>query len=269
MIKSLHVVLRTCSRSGILSNPRYVTDSRQDMVKKCVSSLFRSINSLDSHRIKTSLTIIDDHSSDEFLEWLNKNLPLDNAQVQIINIAKQGYHRSAVEQFDYAKNYECDYVYLVEDDYFHSLSSLTYMVDHFEFLQSTNTLVGNSVAIYPYDCPDRYIRDYPEPCRIFYHENLYWRTVTKSTNTVFMIHSDFVACHPIFKILAENYEPSGNITENNTINRFYNNLVDIAGPITLFSPIPSLAVHCEHQEPTSITSGGLDNFSEYWNQYTF
>ena len=255
----LDVFLRTCSRQGVISGQqRCIPDSRETMILKCVSSLVDSIR-CSRHQVK--LWIVDDHSDDGFVIKLQEKISKIDSHIE--TLGGTGAQDSAVAQFNMAKNNGTDLVYLVEDDYFHANDAIDCMIDAWSTFNQIDEF--HNTAIFPYDSIDRYERDFPEPCRLFYLDGLYWRTTTKTTFTVMLHHSNFCNSFGIFEYLGRNYTPTG-ITEDQTINKLWNNMVTFGGPIVLFNPVPSLAIHLEYQSPTNLTNGLL-NWREKWNNY--
>lgn len=253
------IFLRTCSKKGVLNTQRCVGDTRETMILKCASSLAASIKSCQHHQIK--LWVVDDHSDEDFVEKL-KNI-FNEIDFYFETLNGTGHQDSAAAQFKLAHDHGTELIYLVEDDYFHTTSALSTMIDSYVFLNQLDEF--HSTAIFPYDSVDRYHRDFPTPSRIFYLNGLYWRTIKKSTFTVLMNSVNFRNSYEMFDYLAKNYTP-GELAEDQTINRLWNNMVDFGGPIILFSPIPSLAIHLETLEPTAITDGFV-NWREQWDNY--
>lgn len=260
-LRKIDVFLRTCSRQGIIcqghriNKPRCVGDDRDTMVKKCIKSLATAIRNSEN---SVKLWIIDDHSSRDFLLWLTDSLK--GIDTDLIPLVETGYIASAVKQAELCLEKGSDIVYMTEDDYLHDHNAIDLLASGLTTLQQS--VQWHPVAIYPYDCIDRYKKEFPEPCRIFYHAGLYWRTITKSTPVLMMQHETFTAYYDIFSDMAKNYDPF-TYGEDQTINRLWSNMVNFAGPVVLFSPVPSLAVHLEHQEPTAIHNG-IINWRNLW-----
>ena len=255
----LDVFLRTCSRRGVIAGQqRCIPDSRELMILKCVSSLVDSIRR-SKHQVK--LWIVDDHSDQYFIVRLQEKISTIDSHIE--PLAGTGAQDSAVAQFAMAKNNGSELVYLVEDDYFHAPDAIDRMIDAYGELNQIDDF--HSTAIFPYDSIDRYQRDFPEPCRLFYLNGLYWRTTTKTTFTVMLHYTNFCNSFGLFEYLGRNYTPTG-ITEDQTINKLWNNMVTFGGPIVLFSPVPSLAIHLEYQQPTNLTTG-LSDWRNKWNNY--
>jgi len=78
------------------------------------------------------------------------------------------------------------------------------------------------------------------------------------------IHSEHVRKYwQLFETLALQYNNDPNITEDTTINQLWNNTVDIRGPICLFSPIPSCAIHVSYHEPIPLSAHLQDWKKDY------
>lgn len=243
----LDVFLRTCNKQGIIDNHpvkrRCIQDTRDVMIKKCVSSLVASIEQIN---VYTKVWIVDDGSSQDFISWLHATCK--NISYELIKLPSVGHHKSADWTGRLAVKNGRDLLYMIEDDYFHMPHALPLLVQGHEHLSQQTAW---PVAIYPYDCIDRYRRDQPTACKIFYNNNVYWRSINKSTNVVVIKHEVYTHYYRYFDDMYNNYHPD-QYHEDHTINKLWNNMVDHAGPISLFSPMPSLAVHLEHQEPTDI-----------------
>jgi hypothetical protein len=258
----LDIIVRTCAvtsapifNRGFPPRTRICGDDRRLMIQKCLTSLVESINFAD-HDIK--LTVLDDHSGDEFLKDMTHILKKCDKPYEIVSLKTQGFNQSAYQQFLYAKNAR-ELVYTVEDDYLHTkdaIKEMIYAYYHFKMIAKEF-----AVAIYPSDCNHRYKDGQVRPCRIFYRNNRYWRTNLSSANTLFTHKEVFQKHFALFETLALEY-PSKD--ESDTINTLYTNLVDTPGPVALFTPIPSLAVHLSYEEPLAITTEMFD-WKEKWD----
>jgi len=259
-VYQVDVFLRTCCRTGIEHptdpKPRCVADTRATMIIKCLSSLVNSIKNSKNH---VKLWIVDDHSGDEFLALVQAQLEGVNHHIEPLTDTT-GFRASAVRQGELCLANGREFVYLVEDDYFHDPHAIDLMVHSLISLQqSVNQM---PCAIFPYDCVDRYHKEFPQPCRVFYTQGLHWRTVTKSSNTVMLSHGTFYYTYGIWNKMFANYDP-WSLSEDHTINTLWSNMVDFGGKVVLFSPIPSVAMHLEHQEPT-VVSQGLIDWRQQW-----
>lgn len=258
-MRKLDIFLRTCEKNSIRSDKRCVSDPRSELVRKCVHSL---VSSVEKSIADTKLWIVDDNSSEDFVSWLKETTA--NIDSEIVNVELTGHNTSAAKTFQMAKENTRDLLYVVEDDYFHHPAAIDTLINSWRIL--SEQLSTDSVGIHPYDCVDRY--DNPEPARVLYHLNMYWRTITKTTYTV-MLHKDvFSQYYDVFNKLAYGYGAVRGINEDTTINLLYNNGVSQGGPIFMFSPMPSLAVHLEHRTPTNLLNG-FYNWKQVWASYTY
>lgn len=254
----LDVILRTCATASVpvfapVGTPkkrRICGDDREIMIRKCLASLVRSINFAD-HDIR--LVVLDDHSGEEFLGKMRSILATCDKPYELVSLKKRGFNHSAHQQFLYAKNARGDLVYTVEDDYLHTEDAIREMI--YSYYHFKKTVGSDEVAIYPFDCDHRYRDNQVQPCRVFYRNRRYWRTNLASANTLFTGSAVFREHFPVFEALALEYPAKD---EGDTINRLYNNLVGQGGPVTLFTPIPSLAVHLTYDEPLDVTTEMFD-----------
>ena len=264
-MRRLDIVLRTSVNKGVNAFKRIVDVPRDVLIFKSLKSLVNSINEYDNPELEIKLTILDDHSSEDNLKKLDDICKTCNRPYEIINLEGSGYNGpdgSALAQFKYGR--DCtDLVYMVEDDYFHATDAIRRMVDAFFYFRQRSDLID--VVIYPYDSTHLYnlYDDYKgtEPTRVFLLDNHYWRTTTKTANTLFT-HSSLIKNYwPLFENLGTNYP---NVAEDQTINRMYNNGVTMGGPVTVFSPMPSLAVHVSYHMPSIIKSDFIDWPTEFY-----
>jgi predicted O-methyltransferase YrrM len=255
---SVHVILRTCSNS-LLSNDnkeRICGNDRENMIMRCVFSLIEAINFCN---FKIKLTILDDHSEKTFIHKLNLLLSKCKHLTEVIHLSERGFNHSAYMQFKIASESET-LVYMVEDDYLHSRESLVQMYTAYHNFKSLDSV--SEVIINPHDDPYRYVPDRIEPCKIFLGGGRYWRTVRQTTYTLFT-HSNFIKQNfHVFETLAKGYP---HLQEDQTINKLYNNLVFHGGAATVFSPIPSLAVHLSYFPDIQRTDDML-NWQTRWNE---
>ena len=262
----LTIVLRICGRSGVAPNstPRISGSDRLTLILKCAQSLVEAINNA---KYKCQLITVDDHSDAISLPLIQKILNQANCTSQFINLSDRdttkfvhSFNWSAYEQFRLGRDSQ-GLVYFVEDDYLHSKNAINELLDAFYFFRSLTDL--NNVCIYPYDSTHNY-NQINTPTRLFYFQDRLWRTTGKTANTM-LIHSDDIRQYwPLFDRLSTMYSVD-NTNEDTTINRLWNNAVIQGGPITLFSPIPSIAAHISFDEPIKLTHE-MNDWRERYNQ---
>ena len=266
----LNIILRTCGNSGVLENTarRISGTDRPTLIKKCVKSLVDSINNAKD-LLSMKLYVLDDNSTEEFIEELKVILSDCTVEYELVHLGpkpdefKHSFNYSAYEQFRYGRDLAKELVYFVEDDYLHATDAIGSMIRFYYDMRPLTDLTN--IAIYPYDSTHNYETPNSEPCRLMTHNGRFWRTTRKTANTMF-IHSDDVRQYwPLFDMIAKKYEFGGGIYEDHTINRMWNNGVTYGGPITLFSPIPSTAIHVSFAEPVKINIE-LNDWQEFYNK---
>ena len=239
----LDIILRTHDNIDIHANHkkfRYTNTPKIDIVEKCVRSLIKSANKLD---IDVNILCLDDNSSEECLSRLNNVFSLSKHPVSIHNLTGRGHNYSGVAQFEHAKNSNADLIYCIEDDYLHTESALVEMIeDYVSFKKKTNT----EIVLHPFDDPDNYKQNFIEKCTIILGNKRHWRTNSHTTYT-FLTNPEVIKSNlSTFYTLAKHYlTPIGEtlrIHENTTINNVWREQV------TLFTPIPSLALHMQYVE---------------------
>lgn len=239
----LDIILRTHDNVDIHAyhkKPRYTNTPKIDIVEKCVRSLIKSANQLT---IDVNILCLDDNSSDECLYKLNDIFNLSKHFVAIHNLKEKGFNNSGVKQFEYAKNSYADLVYCVEDDYLHTESALSEMIeDYIAFKKLTNA----EVALYPFDDPDNYKQKFVEPCRIVQGCKRHWRTNTYTTFTMLtnpeVIRNNWSTFYTLAKHYITPFGESIKIHEGTTIDKIWREQVN------LFTPIPSVALHMQYVE---------------------
>ena len=250
------IILRTCLNNSVQPWDRIIDLPKNIITLKCVKSLINSINNFDDSKVNMKLTVIDDHSSADNLTLLLDILNTCNRPVNVIELTDTGYNNSALEQFKLGHDND-SLVYMVEDDYFHAHNAIEEMFNAWWYFRSIKDPLYD-IAIYPYDSTHLYWPDDNrpiEPALLYNFRNWYWRTTTKTSNTM-LIHSNTIKKYwVLFEALATQFP---NVTEDDTINRLYNNGVNAGGPVCLFSPVPSLAVHISYHKPTIMDQTFID-----------
>lgn len=273
----LHIIFRTCNKSVKNRNEnsnkdvRICGDDRVLLIKKCLYSVIQSAN---SSGYEYEITVLDDNSTDDFIQTISNILEKANAPKKIVRLTEEGYNYSAYMQFLYAKQSK-DLFYTVEDDYLHTPNAIKELIEAYKFIEmaSSELTPPKEIILFPWDCHHRYgISDgkYVEnpliniPCSISYINGRFWRTTYATTNTIFSKSSVIRNHFYEFEKLSKEYP---NVTEDNTINKLYlkdsNFLPDPNTPINVYSPIPSLAYHVSYEPIPSVNSEGCD-WTKLW-----
>lgn len=246
----LDVVLRTCDHTNVHPErgERFISADKTTLIKKCFNSLINSIEKAkDLTDIK--LWVLDDNSDNSLLLYLDKKCKEKNIDLEIVFLEETGFNYSATKQFEYCRDKGRKWVYSVEDDYLHfpeAISQMLIMGERFK------KITGTIVAIKPDDDPFSYSinnNTSKKPCRIFLGNDRHWRTASNTHNTLFTDVEVFKKYWELFASLSKFYKQV-KIDEDATINRLWSDGVLSEGPIPLFSPIPTLALHIsQNNEP--------------------
>lgn len=237
----LDVVLRTCDHTTVHPErgERFIACDKTTLIKKCFISLIKSILIAN---YDTKLWIIDDHSSQELLHYLNKKCIEYKIVYKIIQSKKPGFNFSALRQFELCRDKGRKWIYSVEDDYLHYPEAIKTMIHQAEIFTQT---FGTLVAIRPDDDIFTYAANTTyskKPCRIFLGNDRHWRTLNNTHNTLFT-HVDVIKNYwELFSALAKFFGKT-TVCEDGTINTIWSDGVTKDGPVPLFSPIPTLALH--------------------------
>lgn len=254
----LDVVLRTCDHTNVHPERglRFIDVDKTTLIKKCFVSLLNSIKVASDYNIK--LWVLDDNSSDTLLQYIRDKCKEYSIDFELVLLQEKGFNNSALRQFEYCRDRGRKWVYSVEDDYLHLPLAIKNMLIMGERLEQ---ITNSKIAIRPDDDPFSYSHNNlssKKPCRIFLGNDRHWRTNNGTHNTIFTDVNVFKEYWEIFASLAK-YFRKLNINEDKSINMLWNDGVISEGPVPLFSPIPSLAIHISQgNEPPFF------NYKELW-----
>jgi glycosyltransferase involved in cell wall biosynthesis len=228
---------------------RFLSVAKKEIVKRSVRSLHESSKLVGEHVI--SFHIIDDHSSDETVAVLK-----EIAEVE--PLSGTGNNASWLRAFKCARDSAADVVYLVEDDYLHAPEALREMFHFYQFAKERSG--DKEIVLCPYDDFFNYVYGPDKVGFVVPGRERHWRTNTYTMGT-FLISPQIVREHfEKFEQLARLYETpqgiAGGVTEETTIARIWKE-----GFATLFTPLPSLAVHLNQNEPP------LFDWKTLWEKY--
>lgn len=259
----LDIVLRTCTRQGVPTHhslSRICGDDRSLMVQVCLTSLVEAINHAVDPESTIRLFVVDDNSPD--LPLLQQILAKCRAPVTLIPSPAIGAEPSALQQFEVGKENGRELIYFVEDDYLHAPTAIVEMLAAYEHFCALSPLRA-PVALYPFDCPHRYNPCDVRPNLLYFGNGRYWRTSWATANTVLLHNKTLQEYWTLFYLLATRYPE---LEERDTINLIWSNGVDSRGAVTLYSPIPSLAVHLTYEDVLPVDARMFD-WRTLWNNY--
>tara|TARA_B100000674_G_scaffold319140_1_gene265747 strand:- start:110 stop:1123 length:1014 start_codon:yes stop_codon:yes gene_type:complete len=267
-VNSLRIIVRTCTSELIMDqNKRRIFDcEKNEYTFRSLRSLIKSANKAIEkfNNVNFDLIVTDTNSSQEDLknisEILNNckaasklsSINLDNFKNKI----KAGYSKAKFANMAnfynsllIAKNEDADLIYFVEDDYLHSLDSITEMILTYEKFYS---IFSDEVVLLPSDYPYLYNKD--ENTKIYLGEKYHWRLVKESLVT-FMAN----------KNLIDKYFSNLEIMGKEWADPWERPLHDIYQKHPCFSPIPSLAIHCANINSVFGISPFID-VKKIWDQ---
>jgi glycosyltransferase involved in cell wall biosynthesis len=251
----LDVILRTHDKREIhvSKDLRYCGVDKTTVVKKCVKSLVNSCNQ-STHEIR--YWWYDDHSSQQTVDELKQIFEDAKHPYTYIPLEEEGWNASGIAQFERGRDSDADLVYFVEDDYLHYPTAIDEMVDAYHTFKKN---LGKEISIHPFDDPDNYLPIWIEPCRIVYGKHRHWRTNLHTTFT-FLCNPELVRSKwHIFYTLASEYATlwgeMNHINESTMINKLWRE------EVTLFTPIPSVALHMAYETQRD----PYLNWKELWN----
>jgi hypothetical protein len=198
----------------------------------------------------------DDHSSQQTVDELKQIFEDAKHPYTYIPLEEEGWNASGLAQFERGRDSNADLVYFVEDDYLHYPTAIDEMVDAYHTFKKN---LGKEISIHPFDDPDNYLPIWIEPCRIVYGKHRHWRTNLHTTFT-FLCNPELVRSKwHIFYTLASEYATlwgeMNHINESTMINKLWRE------EVTLFTPIPSVALHMAYETQRD----PYLNWKELWN----
>jgi len=239
-VKSLNVYFRSCSKVNLWNqNKKRIFEADKDeYALRSLYSILKSINysKKNFNEINIKLSIIDDNSSEKFIQNMKKLLLKFDIDNEIISLQKNEVTQDVKDSnfasikkcFTLAKDNSEDLIYFVEDDYIHDEICILEMIGTYERIA---TQLNKEILLCPTDYP--YLYASCDPTYIFLGNKKHWRKIEQSLGTFL-----------ISKI---------------NLNIYWKNLLQFASgeddPAELalhkiyekepcFSPIPSLAIHC-------------------------
>ena len=239
----LDIHLQTHSDISVHGAHRYVGAPKSEVMLRCSQSLVTSINHAEGDIV---LRVFDDHSLPEAVATLRQILGRCRHPVEFVAIADSGYNASCLASFSRARDDARELIYFVEDDYLHAASAVQEMLDAQALFKEK--LGGREVALHPYDDPKNYwgVIFGQESCRVVYGGKRHWRTNTHTTNTCWLeagtLRRNWGRFERLARYSSTPYGRAHHIFEASTINEIWREQV------SLFTPIPSLALHLQYEE---------------------
>lgn len=237
---SLEIIIKTCDGETLhgKNSERFCQKDKKTLILKCVTSILFAVK---DRKENTKITILDDASSSECIDSMQKMIESYPHPVDIIARENRDYNEATLQYFELARESDKTLVYLVEDDYLHFPNAIAEMEAFYKysFSQFHST---KDIVIHPFDDPDNYLSKYMEPCHIVQHGSRHWRTNTHTTCTFFTTPGVINRGWDYFEKFANEYKKNPEVNEETTINNVW-----CDKSVGLFTPLPSLALHMQFE----------------------
>jgi glycosyltransferase involved in cell wall biosynthesis len=151
----VHYALQVCDTASNQGFDRYCSDSKTEVIQKCVTSFFISIENCIKLQPNSKHTVIifDDHSTEETINFLKKivnKFNKNNLSVELIQLETRGIMTSIRACYEWMRDNGVDLVYQVQDDYLFEPNCIYEMIDVFmQIMNKTDT----HAVVYPYNPP--------------------------------------------------------------------------------------------------------------------
>ena len=260
-VKSLNIYFRSCSKVNLWNQnkERIFEADKDEYALRSLYSILKSINysKKNFNEINIKLSIIDDNSSEKFIQNMKKLLlkfDIDNEIIslqdnEIAQDIKDSNFASIKKCFMLAKENSKDLIYFVEDDYIHDEICILEMIGTYERIA---TQLNKEIILCPTDYP--YLYANCDPTYIFLGNKKHWRKTEQSLGT-------FLISKTNLNIYWENLLQFASGKDNPAeiaLHKIYEKE-------PCFSPIPSLAIHCANINSVYGISPNV-NWQEIWDK---
>ena len=260
-VKSLNIYFRSCSKVNLWNQnkERIFEAGKDEYALRSLYSILKSINysKKNFNEINIKLSIIDDNSSEKFIQNMKKLLlkfDIDNEIISLQNNEitqdiKDSNFASIKKCFMLAKENSKDLIYFVEDDYIHDEICILEMMGTYERIA---TQLNKEIILCPTDYP--YLYANCDPTYIFLGNKKHWRKTEQSLGT-------FLISKTNLNIYWENLLQFASGKDNPAelaLHKIYEKE-------PCFSPIPSLAIHCANINSVYGISPNV-NWQEIWDK---
>jgi len=260
-VQSLNIYFRSCSKVNLWNQnkKRIFETDKDEYALRSLYSILKSINysKKNFNEINIKLSIIDDNSSEKFIQNMKKLLlkfDIDNEIISLQNNEitqdiKDSNFASIKKCFRLAKENSNDLIYFVEDDYIHDEICILEMIGAYERIA---TQLNKEILLCPTDYP--YLYANCDPTYIFLGNKKHWRKTEQSLGT-------FLISKTNLNIYWENLLQFASGKDNPAelaLHKIYEKE-------PCFSPIPSLAIHCANINSIYGISPNV-NWQEIWDK---
>ena len=259
-VKSLNIYFRSCSKVNLWNQnkERIFEASKDEYALRSLYSILKSINysKKNFNEINIKLSIIDDNSSEKFIQNMKKLLLKFDIDNEIISLQKNEVTQDVKDSnfasikkcYTLAKENSEDLIYFVEDDYIHDEICILEMIGTYERIA---TQLNKEILLCPTDYP--YLYASCDPTYIFLGNKKHWRKTEQSLGTFLISKINLNIYWENLLQFASGKDDPGELA-----------LHKIYEKEPCFSPIPSLAIHCANINSIYGISPNI-NWQEIWD----
>lgn len=243
---NFHYALQTCDYRNSQEINRFATDSKYELVKKCVTSFLISVDYVAKKvpNTKHTIAIFDDQSSEELIFYfkkLIKHFTCNNISFEFYQIKAGTLMPSVKKCWDWLEKNGKDMVYQVQDDYLYEKTTIFEMIDIWmQLKQDTNS----DIFVVPYHDPRHWLTIYrykPTPRAVIRGAHRYWLQCYDIPCTFMTSKNQFSKHWDMYeKFLSK--DPTEYTLESDTINR-----IVVDRNVLCLMPFESLALHMQSE----------------------
>lgn len=285
---SLHVIFRSCSLNSVHFKERFIPVPKTELIFQCLRSLIVSLHNIQNaghlspacavpahaggtaqagRMADITLTVIDDHSSPECVSGIKDILAQCPWQTEFVPLAESGNNASMKFCYALARDSKSELLYLVEDDYLHTLGCVPEMIEtHAYFKEKLTARKPNpEVALMPVDNLFHYFDETMFSSPLVLGPARHWR-VNYYSNWSMLIPQESIVKHWSAWDAFSKYRLDKPETHEDAL------LVPLFKEhIYLFTPVPTLALHVageRYQSPFSDWKKIWHDVENAWNTLT-
>lgn len=248
MMKRVAIAIRTCGTVyNYWGQKRIVDADKPTIMLTCLNSIFKSIK---ASRYDIVLSIHDDSSTEEQKFMMRNMLKHYDLPHEFID---SGIKNNFKTQYHWLKKQDCDYFYMLEDDYLHVENALDDMLDMCEYMKD---FWPGEYAVFPMNHPHRYHSPGAmNPSYVIKGPKGYWRSAFHTTATFLISRWGIERYDSALKEQAYMWEING-APEDQIINKVWQEQ-----EVRLMYPMNSLAWHISDESNRDT----LSDWQKVWN----
>ncbi len=243
----VHYAVQTCTTKSNQGKKRFCSDSKSEITKKCVTSLFESIEHCVSiHESVHHVTIIDDQSDKETVDYLHKLCTKYSSEFikpEFRTLENPGLMNSIRACYSHLVNDGSNIGMQVQDDYLFEKEAVFEMVDVFyQIFSDTDTLPFVS----GYHPPHWYYQEQPrdrykvEPICMILGRKRYWRQSFNTSCSFLTSIENYIRNWDLIERFL-NLDPLYEKLEPETLNKMFTTRGEL-----MVVPVESITFHMQY-----------------------